>query len=206
MTSRKPPPYIVLRPRPDGSVRPRFSPGPSLRAQGFRGKDLRHNDGRWFTAEEAAHWAMSGRVYPESFSNGVIKTIRKRRLRKKTDSAEWVYFLIAGDWVKIGYSREPLRRTYDVGEALPIETTMVIALRGSVTAERGLHRVLSFYKSRGEWFQFASPIREIIIRSVAAGRLLVDEKRDRVATLVANDPQTRRTPPSVDVYGISRDG
>lgn len=37
--------------------RPRFSPGPGLRAEGFTGQDLRHPDGRWFSLEEATDWA-----------------------------------------------------------------------------------------------------------------------------------------------------
>lgn len=37
--------------------RPRFSPGPRLRALGFTGQDLRHGaKGDWFTAVEAAAW------------------------------------------------------------------------------------------------------------------------------------------------------
>ncbi|WGD31314.1 hypothetical protein AncyloWKF20_05670 [Ancylobacter sp. WKF20] len=37
--------------------RPRFNPGPKLRAIGYKGEDLRHADGRWFTPQEAADWA-----------------------------------------------------------------------------------------------------------------------------------------------------
>jgi integrase len=38
--------------------RPRFNPGPSLRALGYkRGEDLRNADGSWFTAEQALAWA-----------------------------------------------------------------------------------------------------------------------------------------------------
>lgn len=37
--------------------RPRFQPGTGLRAQGFKGQDLRHDDGRWFTPGEALDWS-----------------------------------------------------------------------------------------------------------------------------------------------------
>ena len=37
--------------------RPRFIPGRHLRAEGFKGRDLRHDDGRWFTIDEAAAWS-----------------------------------------------------------------------------------------------------------------------------------------------------
>lgn len=52
----KPPriPYVQWR-----EARPRFSPGPELRAEGYTGKDLRHPDGRWFTAGEATDWSVT---------------------------------------------------------------------------------------------------------------------------------------------------
>lgn len=37
--------------------RPRFSPGPGLRAQGFKHFDLKHPDGRWFSQGEALDWS-----------------------------------------------------------------------------------------------------------------------------------------------------
>jgi hypothetical protein len=45
-------PYIRLR---DG--RPRFEPSAREMALGFRGQDLKHADGRWFTLDEASAWA-----------------------------------------------------------------------------------------------------------------------------------------------------
>ncbi|MBV2183780.1 MAG: hypothetical protein KUL88_04460 [Rhizobium sp.] len=37
--------------------RPRFQPGRTLRDRGYKGKDLRHADGRWYTAGEALDWS-----------------------------------------------------------------------------------------------------------------------------------------------------
>lgn len=45
-------PHVTWR---DG--RPRFSPGTPIRAMGYKGEDLRHADGRWYTFEEANIWA-----------------------------------------------------------------------------------------------------------------------------------------------------
>lgn len=56
MTS--PLPYINWR---DG--RPRFVPGPNMRKAGILGRDLRHDDGRWYTVEEAR--AFSDKVRRE---------------------------------------------------------------------------------------------------------------------------------------------
>lgn len=52
-------PFIVLRPQADGSYRPRYVPGPRHRNLGFRGEDLRHGDGRWFSLEECLAWSKS---------------------------------------------------------------------------------------------------------------------------------------------------
>ena len=46
-------PYVTWR---DG--RPRFIPGKALRQRGFKGEDLRHPDGVWFSVEETGQWAL----------------------------------------------------------------------------------------------------------------------------------------------------
>ncbi|KIZ39066.1 MULTISPECIES: hypothetical protein [Rhodopseudomonas] len=47
-------PYVAWR---DG--RPRFVPGARERALGFKGQDLRHDDGRWFSLDEARGFALT---------------------------------------------------------------------------------------------------------------------------------------------------
>lgn len=47
-------PHVAWR---DG--RPRFSPGPSLRALGFKPMDLKHPDGRWMSRGEALDWSQA---------------------------------------------------------------------------------------------------------------------------------------------------
>ncbi|MGR6465404.1 tyrosine-type recombinase/integrase [Rhizobium sp. PAMB 3182] len=39
--------------------KPRFAPSPTLRAMGYESKDLRHENGRWFTAGEALDWSRT---------------------------------------------------------------------------------------------------------------------------------------------------
>lgn len=45
-------PYVSWR-----NGRPRFNPSPQLRAQGHKGRDLRHDDGRWFSRGECVDWS-----------------------------------------------------------------------------------------------------------------------------------------------------
>ena len=47
-------PYVDWR-----GGRPRFSPSPKLRAAGHVARDLKHEDGRWFTLGEAVDWAQA---------------------------------------------------------------------------------------------------------------------------------------------------
>lgn len=43
--------------------RPRFTPGPETRRRfGVKGQDLKHPDGRWYTAEEARDWVVQWRA------------------------------------------------------------------------------------------------------------------------------------------------
>jgi hypothetical protein len=46
--------------------RPRFEPGPSLRKLGYKGRDLKHETGAWFTADEAL--TESQRIHAEAQS------------------------------------------------------------------------------------------------------------------------------------------
>lgn len=50
-------PLVTLRPRPDGSFRPRYIPGKSHRALGFKGQNLRHPDGSWFGLDDCLAWS-----------------------------------------------------------------------------------------------------------------------------------------------------
>lgn len=61
-------PNVSLREQPDGSIRPRFNPGPLARRKGAQGCDLRHPDGRWLTREEVVAWckARISAVGPDS--------------------------------------------------------------------------------------------------------------------------------------------
>lgn len=52
-------PYIAKRPQGDGTFKPRFVPGSRERAMGYKGADLKHENSRWFTLDEASGWALA---------------------------------------------------------------------------------------------------------------------------------------------------
>lgn len=39
--------------------RPRFSPGSNIKAMGYKGQDLKHSNGRWYSVEEAIRWSQA---------------------------------------------------------------------------------------------------------------------------------------------------
>lgn len=59
--------------------KPRFTPGKALRDQGHKGKDLRHDDGRWFTRGEAVDWSEA---FQAQIAATKTKAVRKRKMRK----------------------------------------------------------------------------------------------------------------------------
>lgn len=52
-------PNVALRPQADGSIRPRYIPGPAARAQGAVGRDLKNADGSWMTLAEVVVWCKT---------------------------------------------------------------------------------------------------------------------------------------------------
>lgn len=60
--------------------RPRFVPGPGLRRLGFRGQDLKHPDGRWFSVEETqVHSEDIQRQAAEARQKAPAKPVRPPR-------------------------------------------------------------------------------------------------------------------------------
>lgn len=78
--------------------RPRFTPGPETRRRyGVKGEDLKHPDGRWFTAEEALAWveqwkadraAADGKARPRA----AMAKIRRNHMGPSLASLAEAYF------------------------------------------------------------------------------------------------------------------
>lgn len=52
-------PLVTLRPDGLGGFRPRYIPGKRHRRLGFRGEDMLHADGSWFSLDECAAWSAA---------------------------------------------------------------------------------------------------------------------------------------------------
>ncbi|MDE0921480.1 hypothetical protein [Aurantimonas coralicida] len=71
------PPKIPLVAWRDG--RPRFVPGASMRALGYKGEDLRHDDGAWYTIGEATDWSLARAAEIEARRTAATKEANRRR-------------------------------------------------------------------------------------------------------------------------------
>lgn len=65
--------------------RPRFKPGPGLRALGYASRDLKHPDGTWFNHDEA--FAESERIHAEAQSRRAARAAGQRLKRPAASSA-----------------------------------------------------------------------------------------------------------------------
>ena len=63
-----------------------------------------------------------------------------------------IYFIKSGNYVKIGYSKEPKQRLKELQTANPLKLTLMGTIPGTYSTEKALHSLYNKYKKRGEWF------------------------------------------------------
>lgn len=69
---------------------------------------------------------------------------------------ETVYFILGGELVKIGKSRDPERRMKDLQMMCPVPLTLARTIKSWGGFERALHKHLDEYRKHGEWFDLAA--------------------------------------------------
>lgn len=90
------------------------------------------------------------------------------RITKISRGMEIVYFLRAGDFVKIGKATgNPMSRIAALKTGCPFKIDVIAYIPGGITEERELHRKFSHIKSHGEWFR-ADPALLEHIESIGA--------------------------------------
>ncbi|WAC26308.1 MULTISPECIES: GIY-YIG nuclease family protein [unclassified Ancylobacter] len=142
--------YFVWR---DG--RPRWNPGPSLRARGFVGKDLKTDSGEWL--DLGAALAAAQRLNEAAGLGVAVKRPMKAKPREGAEG--FVYALFTDDAVKVGFSRDPFSRVANMRTSLSSDVVSLIAVRGSRSDERRLHEALSEHRTRGEWFKITPTVQ-----------------------------------------------
>ena len=71
-----------------------------------------------------------------------------------------IYFVMCDDYIKIGYSQDPLVQLSDMQVGNPYELLLLARFPGSRETEKMLHDSFSHRRVRGEWFIATDDIME----------------------------------------------
>jgi hypothetical protein len=100
-----------------------------------------------------------------------------------------VYFIRAGDKIKIGFSTRPLDRLKALQTAHPGCLEIIGIMHGAFSLEGRLHEQFSRYRIRGEWFRLSPEIVRYIEANTLEGQARAAAKRE--AYLVPQQPMPR---------------
>jgi Meiotically up-regulated gene 113 len=102
----------------------------------------------------------------------VLRTASPPRL---TNEDGFVYFLRAGERVKIGFSKRPWLRWGELSTGLSHNVTPMAFVPGTQREERRAHWFLNRYRQAGEWFDCHPNVMKVVFRSLTFGKVTLDE-------------------------------
>jgi len=167
-------PYLKWR-----NGRPRWEPGPGLRVRGFKGRDLRRDDGSWLSPQAAAVAAAAlnagitrADTTPTwridlSASQQRLESRDRTWLRRRArdvfrcepqalpSAGAYVYIFGFSEWVKIGVTSNPRARFLALAGGLPGKLQIHLLFEGRRQDEQRLHRIFAHHRENGEWFRLA---------------------------------------------------
>lgn len=91
------------------------------------------------------------------------KLLRRKPEPAKVQHLCWVYFMQAGDAIKIGYSTDPQSRLTSHKTSNP-DAKFIACVPGSRTDEQSLHRKFVYHRLQGEWFRLVPEIVAYALR------------------------------------------
>jgi hypothetical protein len=80
----------------------------------------------------------------------------------------YIYFLLGGDKVKIGVTRDIRARIDAIRTMSPVPITLLCVIPGTPTKEKELHQRFAQHRAHGEWFVDCAEIRAFIAEMVQA--------------------------------------
>lgn len=102
----------------------------------------------------------------------------------------FVYFLRAGDRVKIGFSLDVLERVAGLQASSPEPLELILVLPGAIADERRLHRLFRDDRLHNEWFRYSAEVRAYL--AVVSDHLKIKDRPPRPK------PPVRALSPPVD--------
>lgn len=85
-----------------------------------------------------------------------------QRCSLPVQDGERVYFILAGDYIKVGFSTNPHKRIKSMQTGSPFVLVMLADIPGSKDDEQEIHRMFPDLHVRGEWFRDDPRIRAFI--------------------------------------------
>jgi hypothetical protein len=93
----------------------------------------------------------------------------------------YVYAISSGDFVKIGWAADPVRRLSELNVGSPHIHELIGFARGTKDHERQMHEICSEQRVRGEWFRREGDVETFLSLLPKRDRLEKDEKFRRPA-------------------------
>lgn len=85
-----------------------------------------------------------------------------QRCSLPVQEGERVYFILCGDYIKVGFSTNPHKRLASMQTGSPFELVLLADIPGSKDDEQEIHRMFPDLHFRGEWFRDDPRIRAFI--------------------------------------------
>lgn len=129
----------------------------------------RHSAG--FQPRSVRLWHGAGEPSPAE-----LEQIEARAERLTFDLQEWIlqperkvrsargqiYFVRAGENVKIGFTRNVEQRLAQLQTFFPFPLELLLAMPGSLLTERQLHHRFRFSRVTGEWFRYSTEVQAFV--------------------------------------------
>ncbi len=81
-----------------------------------------------------------------------------------------IYFVKAGDRVKIGYTDTPFKRISSLRTSSPYELEVLLIIEGFYDKEYELHQMFLEFRINGEWFEYSAVIQDFVIDNLKLDR------------------------------------
>jgi len=105
----------------------------------------------------------------ETLSAEILECYQQNETKPETEPEKisnpesYVYFIKAGDFIKIGYSeKSPERRLKEMQTASPLKLEIIVTLKGNRNKEKELHCKFRHLREQGEWFRAAEELKNFI--------------------------------------------
>lgn len=85
----------------------------------------------------------------------------------------YVYFLVSGAYVKIGFSTKPAGRLSALATGVGSDIDAFVLIKGNRTLEKRLHLIFRAHRTQGEWFKRHAKVMKAV-GAAALGNLDVD--------------------------------